>query len=441
MPIYVVVTGRGEGTFREPENLRALGRLQAHMDAIPEVSATLSLVDFVAVVNRALERDDPAAERVPDTRAAVSEIVFLLPKAKIRRFVNANQSRANVVVRTGVTGSAALRALEARLRAAIAAADLPAALRADVTGNAIVLNRGADAIAGNQLGSVALTTATILLLVTAAFRSVRFGLIALVPNLVPVILFFGLLGGGIATLSLPTSLIGCVALGIAIDDTAHFLVNYRRVRGDGTPAVAAIASCVRELGQPMVVTSVMLSAGYLVLALSSLHHHPRVRLALRADDPDLPVGRSPDAACDPHPFRPHRLHVRWASRLGMTAAARHTRLLGQKRCCSRPSARSSSRSGRFGSSTSTWIVECVSSSRSVIVDSVGTHTPSNCLMARAGCRELLDGDLGIVPIARPQRHVPFLVEPRDAPAVRRSARGPHRRLDDVARRALDDLVR
>jgi predicted RND superfamily exporter protein len=168
-----------------------------------------------------------------------------------------------------VTGSSALRALETRLRGAVAAAGLPPPLRVDVTGNAIVLNRGADAIAGKQLGSVALTTVTILVLVTAAFRSLSIGLVAMAPNLVPVILFFGLLGGGIATLSLPTSLIGCVALGIAIDDTAHFLVSYRRVRGAGTPAGAAIASCVRELGQPIVVTSLMLSAGYLVLALSS----------------------------------------------------------------------------------------------------------------------------------------------------------------------------
>ena len=77
-----------------------------------------------------------------------------------------------------------------------------------------------------------------------------------------------LLGTGLAALSLPTSLIGSVALGIAIDDTAHFLVSYQRRRTHGLDPVAAAEGCLHELGRPIVVTSLMLSAGYLVLLLS-----------------------------------------------------------------------------------------------------------------------------------------------------------------------------
>ncbi len=267
-PIYVTLTGPGEGAFREPENLRALARLQALVDAVPGVDTTLSVVDLVAILHRAVERDDPAFERLPDTRAAIADLLFLVPKTKLRRFANTNHSRVNLLVRTAESGSAAVAALRARLDAAIRAAHLPPGITAVVTGNTIVFTQASDGIAGNQLTSMALTAATIFVLVASAFRSVRVGLVAMAPNVVPVVVFFGLLGAGLADLSLPTSLIGSVALGIAIDDTAHFIVNYKRIRGGGLEPAAAAARCLQELGPPIVTTSFMLTAGYLVLYLS-----------------------------------------------------------------------------------------------------------------------------------------------------------------------------
>ena len=111
-----MLSGPGEGAFREPENVQALERLQRLVDAVPGVSATLSIVDLLAVLNRAVERDDPAAERVPATRSEISELLLLVPKAKLRRFANTNHSRANLLVRTAESGSAAVAALQSTAR-------------------------------------------------------------------------------------------------------------------------------------------------------------------------------------------------------------------------------------------------------------------------------------------------------------------------------------
>ncbi|MCC6847760.1 MAG: MMPL family transporter [Deltaproteobacteria bacterium] len=268
VPIYLTVSGPGEGAFREPVNVQALERLQGLIDRVPGVSTTLSIVDLLAVLHRAVERDDPVFETAPTTRKEIADLLFLVPKNKLRRFANANHSRVNLLVRTAVTGSAEVAALKRRLEEAIAAAALPPELTATITGNTIVFTQASDGIAGNQLASMALTAATILLLVTTSFRSPRVGLVAMAPNVAPVVVFFGLLGAGLADLSLPTSLIGSVALGIAIDDTAHFIVNYQRLRATGLAAPEAAATCLRELGTPIVTTSLMLTAGYLVLTLS-----------------------------------------------------------------------------------------------------------------------------------------------------------------------------
>jgi predicted RND superfamily exporter protein len=83
-----------------------------------------------------------------------------------------------------------------------------------------------------------------------------------------VLLYFGVLGLGAAPLSLPTSLIGCMALGIAIDDTVHYLVRYRAERRAGGSARLAAARATRFVGRPIAITSVMISLGFLMVMLS-----------------------------------------------------------------------------------------------------------------------------------------------------------------------------
>jgi predicted RND superfamily exporter protein len=171
-------------------------------------------------------------------------------------------------VRTGQSGSAAVRALEDRIRGVLETADLPPGFSTGVTGNAVLLNRSADGIAGNQATQVGFAAVTIFLLICAVFRSFRVGLISMVPNVIPVVIFFGVLGAGAAALSLPTSLIGSIALGIAIDDTMHFLVAYQKRRGEGLSPDEAADQCIRQVGRPIVMTSIMLVVGFLVILAS-----------------------------------------------------------------------------------------------------------------------------------------------------------------------------
>jgi predicted RND superfamily exporter protein len=269
VPIYISLRADQPGAFRDSEALHAMERIQLEAEAIPTVSRTLSLVDTVRVMNRVMSRDDPEAERIPDTRGAVAELIFMAPKGDLDRYTNVNHSRANVLVRTGAVGSAAVRSVEAQLESAISQGALPEGIEADVTGNAILLSRSADGIARSQPQTVCLAALAIFVLVALSFRSLRLGSIAMVPNLVPVVIFFGALGLGAAPLSLPTSLIGSVALGIAVDDTVHFLVRYGRERRIGLAPEEAALLCARRAGRAIAITSFMLMAGFLVVGLSS----------------------------------------------------------------------------------------------------------------------------------------------------------------------------
>jgi predicted RND superfamily exporter protein len=268
VPIYLVLSGPAPGAFREPAALRAMQRIQARLGETPGVTRTVSMVDFVRVLNRVVAGDDPAAEKIPDTRSGIADLIYLIPKHDLGRFSNVNQSRANILVRTGEVGSAAVRELEARIEAVLAEEPLPPGFHVDVTGNTILLSRSADGIAAGQPRTVSVAAVAILLLVTGSLRSLRLGLVAMIPNTVPVLLFFGALGWGVAPLSLPTSLIASIALGIAIDATAHYLVRYRSERLQGCGPIDAVLRTSGAVGPPIAIAAVTLFCGFAVVAFS-----------------------------------------------------------------------------------------------------------------------------------------------------------------------------
>jgi len=267
VPLFVVLEGGEAGRLRDPPTLRRVEALQERIDAIPGVGRTLSFLDMLRVMNRAVSGGDPEAERIPDTRRGVSELLFLMPKGDLGRYLTVDQSSANLVVRTDAVGSASLRALAARIREALEEG-VPEGLTGRVTGNALLLARAADGVARSQPRTVGLAAAAILVLLAATLRSPRIGLVAMVPNAVPVLLFFGVLGTGAARLSLPTSLIGSVALGIAIDATAHYLVRYRAERASGAVPAEAVSRTSRSVGRPIAIASAMLCLGFASVAVS-----------------------------------------------------------------------------------------------------------------------------------------------------------------------------
>lgn len=268
LPLFVTVDGGEAAAFREPEMLRKVEELQTRFQALAGVDRVVSAIDFVALVNQAFEQGNTEEIRIPDTTGELSEVLFMIPKTELHRYASSDHRRLNLVVRSSLSGSAAIRDLQLRLRQAVDEVGLPASMRVEITGNTILVNRAADAVAGNQLRTVAVATVMIFLLISLGLGSLRLGLLALLPNLLPVLLFFGVLGCGVATLSLPTSLIGCIALGISVDDTAHFLVAYRRRRQRGASPEQAAAETIRVLGQPIVTTSMMLISGFAVLGFS-----------------------------------------------------------------------------------------------------------------------------------------------------------------------------
>jgi predicted RND superfamily exporter protein len=102
------------------------------------------------------------------------------------------------------------------------------------------------------------------------FRSVRLGLYALIPNLLPVMLYFGLLGATGITLNNSTALMGSIVLGIATDDTLHLLVEYRRALRKNDNVEEALRHALTHVGRAITCTTMAVCVGLLVVGGSEL---------------------------------------------------------------------------------------------------------------------------------------------------------------------------
>lgn len=261
----VVVDADEPGGMTRPENLRALRELQDWLGAQPEVANTASIADGVALLHRAL-RGDEAREPIPAEPALVRQLLLFGGDEVTRGFLDRSQRSANLVVRTNVSDSAPVRAFLERLEARLG--ELPRRLQARATGDLVLLNETVDAIAIGELQSLATAFVTIYLVLSAMLTSFRVGLYALLPNLLPIAIYYGTLGALGIPLNLSTSLIGSIALGIAVDDTVHYLARFnleaRRLGDEERATVATLRSVIR----PVTFTTLGLVLGFLAFTMS-----------------------------------------------------------------------------------------------------------------------------------------------------------------------------
>jgi predicted RND superfamily exporter protein len=259
-----------EDAFANPDNLRALEELQEWLAEQPEIGGSTSLADYVKLLNRAFHDDDPAFEKVPDDASVIKQLMLFGENDEIPEYVDALYQNAHMRVRSTTMNTEENSELLQRVRDRLAR--LPSHLRADVTGSGMVLSQAIDAVTRGQIQSLSLAMAFIFVVLVVMFMSLRVGLYALVPNILPILLFFGLLGLTGLPLNATTGLVACVVLGIAVDDTIHFLARFNaEARGQADERAGAIAA-LRAVARPVTTTSIALCIGFLVFTAGNLRN-------------------------------------------------------------------------------------------------------------------------------------------------------------------------
>ncbi len=275
----LLIDGKQAGVLKDPDVLQAMDDLQRHLEQqYPDlVTRTTSLVNIVKDSYRVLNEGRPDWYRLPEDPAVLSNTLFLFNNAdpgERRRVVTDDYAMGRIAVSLRNAGSQEYRALIdeteqwAHQRFAPLLGKYPD-LTIGGTGTLALTMVLTDYISWSQIKSFGLALAVISALLLITFGSLKAGLVALFPNLFPILTIFGLMGWLEMPLDADTLLIAPITIGIAVDDTIHFLTHYRaeiQVRNDPREA---IRHAFRETGQAISFTSIILSLGFLIFVFST----------------------------------------------------------------------------------------------------------------------------------------------------------------------------
>jgi predicted RND superfamily exporter protein len=280
-PINVVLSGPSEDYFEETSNLVHLAELQTFLDQLPGVDKTVSLADYLKLVNYAYNRYDPKYYALPqdpyELRMLMNNFKILLGNDLLRRFLSADYRQANLLLLTHIASTGELLRTRDTVLAHVEE-NLPEELHCEVTGLGMVIADSSRLLTLGQVKSLSLSLVLIFAVMVTLFLSSKVGVIAIVPNLFPILVNFGLMGWLGIPLSAATALIASVVIGLAVDDTIHYLVRYNREFKKDLDKDRAMADTLRRVGRPIIFTSITIGLGFAPLTLS--HFQPTALFGL-----------------------------------------------------------------------------------------------------------------------------------------------------------------
>lgn len=269
--IHYALNAGEAGGVSNPQFLADVGRFVDWLRQQPEVTNVDSFTDTLKRLNQVMHADDEAMYRLPESRELAAQYLLLyeisVPYGQdVTHQISADKSTLKVTAVLKNQKTAVL-AFEQRTRDWMDENTPQLSTRGagyDVSFAHIGLSNIHNMLWGS-LFAILLLSACLLV----AFRSARFGLLSLVPNLFPALISLGVWSALVHEVNMAASVVFSATLGIVVDDTTHFLVKYRNARIDrGLSAPDAVRETFTTVGHALVTTSLVLTAGFLVLVQS-----------------------------------------------------------------------------------------------------------------------------------------------------------------------------
>jgi hypothetical protein len=276
IPIEVVIdTGLKDG-LKDPVTLKRIDQVLNDMleYQTPQISVgkTLSLVDMIKETNQALFSNDPKEYRIPDDRELIAQEFLLLEASgadDLFQLVDSQYQVARITLYIpwidALYFAAFVDEVEGRFKQA-----LGQTMYVESTGLIPLLARTLGAIMNATALSYFIAFVVISLMMMALLSSVKYGLLSMIPNLLPITLALGLMQYTGAPLDMFSMLIGSIAIGLSVDDTVHFMHGFRRELARHGDAAKAVADTLHTTGRAMLSTSIVLSCGFFVYLLSDM---------------------------------------------------------------------------------------------------------------------------------------------------------------------------
>ncbi|HAT7739266.1 TPA: MMPL family transporter [Vibrio vulnificus] len=265
-----IKTHQSQG-IASPEFLAVLGEFTHWLREQPETDHVASLSDIYKRLNKNMHGDDNAYYALPAERELAAQYLLLYEMSlpfglDLNNQVNVDKSSVKLQLTVKNLGSVELVALEERVYQWFAShapqyqvvASSPSLMFAHI----------GETNMASMLSTLPITLILISALMIFALRSWRLGMISLVPNIAPAVIGFGLWALISGEINLGLSVVVTLTLGIVVDDAVHFLAKYQHARKEGQNAEQAVRYAFHTVGRALWITTVVLVAGFSVLAMS-----------------------------------------------------------------------------------------------------------------------------------------------------------------------------
>ncbi|EHK9043559.1 MMPL family transporter [Vibrio vulnificus] len=265
-----IKTHQSQG-IASPEFLEVLGELTRWLREQPETDHVASLSDIYKRLNKNMHGDDSAYYALPAERELAAQYLLLYEMSlpfglDLNNQVNVDKSSVKLQLTVKNLGSVELVALEERIYQWFASH----APRYQVVASSpsLMFAHIGETNMASMLSTLPITLILISALMIFALRSWRLGVISLVPNIAPAVIGFGLWALISGEINLGLSVVVTLTLGIVVDDAVHFLAKYQHARKEGQNAEQAVRYAFHTVGRALWITTVVLVAGFSVLAMS-----------------------------------------------------------------------------------------------------------------------------------------------------------------------------
>lgn len=269
--LQLMVDLGGQGRIREVKYLREVDELRAHIEQTPEVKSVTSIAGTLKTMNRVMSHDLVEDYRLPedDKRASsyYDAYTFSLPAGlDLTNRVSATEGATVLDVRMSHGASSWFLDWGTKLDAWTSKHLENIDVR--ITGKSWLYTNMAKDVAEGFLANVGSAILLIAIMMLFLARGFRVGVPAMLANTIPIMTTVGVLGLLEVALDISILVSCCVALGVVVDDTTHFVAKYKKALSKGASHDSAVEATIREAGKAMVFTTIILVCGFSMLAFT-----------------------------------------------------------------------------------------------------------------------------------------------------------------------------
>ena len=262
---------QSESGINDIDYLNKVDQLIAYMRAQPEISSVRGYTDVLKRLNQNMNGDDESYYKIPDTNIEAAQYLFLYELSlayglDLTDQINIDKSGLRLTAYVPNTTSSAFLNLDLRIQNWMA--ENAPELNTPATGQSVVYNKISSRDAPAMLKGTGYALIGISFIILLVLRNIKYGIISLIPNLLPAVMAFGLWGYSVGSVTLAVSIVVAMTLGIVVDDSVHFMLKYAKARKKGLSPEDSVRDSFKNVGMALTITSIGLVIGFSILAQS-----------------------------------------------------------------------------------------------------------------------------------------------------------------------------